>query len=191
MFHSLGVNKMGFSIKNKKDSKTFNEEEKYVKYIENEVIKNGGIIFDPENGNLHINKSLLELPADISEMPSHELGNTLNVFTQQKIYLRTAIMRLELMAESAKRKFYSTSKSIFAEFTSKRMSESAKERLLATNENVKPLYEEYTDKKYILSYMQNILSNIEDSIFLLSREISRRSSDYTDENRSYNVQNKR
>lgn len=162
----------------------------YVEKIENEVVQNGGIIFDPANGNLHIDKNLLELPQDISEMPSHELGNTLNVFTQQKIYLRTAIMRLELMAENARRKFYATSESTFAALTSKRMSESAKERILATDKVTKDVYEEWVDKKFILSYMQNILANIEDSIFLLSREISRRSSDYTDENRVHNVQNK-
>lgn len=181
---------MGIRIKKLNKEKTSNEDS-YVKRIENEVLKNGGVIFDPANGNLHINQDLLELPADISELPSHELGNTLNVFTQQKIYLRTAIMRLELMAENAKRKFYSSSESTFAALTSKRVSESAKERMLATDESIKPIYEEYIDKKYILSYMQTILANIEDSIFLLSREISRRSADFNDESRVHNVQNRR
>lgn len=173
-----------------KISKTSNKYN-YVDYIESEVVKKGGVIFDPSNNNLHINKDLLELPANISEMPSHELGNTLNVFTQQKIYLRTAIMRLTLEAESAKRNFYNTSESIFATLTSKRISESAKERMLATNNEIKPVYEEYIDKKYILQYMQTILSNIEDSIFLLSREISRRSADFNDESRVHNVQSRR
>lgn len=163
----------------------------YVDYIENKVIKNGGIIFDPNNGNLHINSDFLELPMDISEVPSHELGNILNAFTQQKIYLRTVIMRMELMTENSKRKYFSTSESIFSALTSKRMSESAKERILATDKNIKPVYEEYLDNRYTLSYMQSILANIEDSIFLISREISRRSSDYTDENRLHNVQQQR
>lgn len=183
------MSKLKFRAK-KLQNKTSNGKN-YVDYIENKVIENGGIIFDPDKGNIHINGDFLELPIDITEIASHDLGNTLNAFTQQKIYLRTVIMRFELMAENSKRKFYAVSENSFAALTSKRMSESAKERILSTDEKIKPIYEEYTDNCYTLSYMKTILANIEDCIFLISREISRRSSDYTDENRVYNVQNRR
>ena len=170
-----------------KESKLLTPDDDYVKHIENEAASRGGIIFDPKNGNLNINDEMFTLPYDISEVPSPDLGNMLNAFTQQKIYLRTAIMRVSIEMEYLKREYFQVSENIFNEMTTKRVSESAKDRIISTNSTTKEAYNKYNDKRYLLKYMETMLLNIEDSIFLISREISRRGSDMTDEGRADNV----
>ena len=68
-----------------------------------------------------------------------------------------------------------------------KLAESAKERLVVQEPDVKPLYEEYIDLTKKLSIVKMQVENIEDAIFLLSREVTRRTGDFSDENRAYNV----
>jgi hypothetical protein len=67
------------------------------------------------------------------------------------------------------------------------MSETAKERLINNDPAVKESYNIYMDAKRQQSIIQYSLENIEDIIFLISREISRRTGDFEEENRNYNV----
>ena len=74
----------------------------YLDKIETELEKQGVVFFDPQS-NLNISDDYLTLPHEITEITSRELGEYLNTFTQQKLYLRTLLGRVELKVEEARR----------------------------------------------------------------------------------------
>lgn len=158
---------------------------KYLTDIEESLERQGVVFFDEKT--LNISEEYLTLPLQITEVTSRDLGEYLNAFTQQKLYLRTLLGRTEIYLEEVKRKYVVSSEKIYKELSNGKLSETAKERIINSEEEVKPYYYDYIDwvkKRDLLLYS---ISNVEDTIFLLSREVSRRSSDFDDENRSYNV----
>ena len=68
------------------------------------------------------------------------------------------------------------------------MSEKAKERELNSDPDIFPFYETYMDKQRACQLLEFNIANIEDAIFMISREVSRRSGDFSNESRNYNVQ---
>ena len=157
----------------------------YLTRIESSLKSDGVELFDEEY--LNINKEYLALPYEITEITSKELGEYLNAFTQQKMYLRTVAGRILLYIEESRRKYYEVSAEKYRRLTNDKMSETAKERIILTSPEVRPAYEEYVDFKNKGKILDNTIANIEDTIFLLSREISRRTGDFIDERRDYNV----
>ncbi len=160
-------------------------QEDYATRIERSLKKEGVILF--ENDYLNIDDDYLMLPREITEITSKELGEYLNAFTQQKMYMRTLSGRLSLYIEDCRRKYYEVSAERYRRLTNDKMSETAKERVIITSDEVRPYYEEYIDFKNKGKILENSIANIEDTIFLLSREISRRTGDFADDRRDYNV----
>ena len=160
-------------------------QEDYVTRIENSLHKEGVTLFDEKY--LNIDNEYLVLPREITEITSKELGEYLNAFTQQKMYLRTVAGRLLLFIEKSRRKYYEVSADKYRRLTNDKMSETAKERIILSSPEVRPAYEEYTDFKNKGKILDNTIANIEDTIFLLSREISRRTGDFAEDRREYNV----
>lgn len=158
----------------------------YIQRMEQDLASSGVTLFEPSNGTLNINNDFLTLSAELTEIPSRELGEHLNAFTQQKMYMRTLVGRMEILVEDAKRKYMEVSTEYYKELPAK-MAESAKERLISQEPEVKPLYEEYVDLTKKLNMVKIQVENIEDAIFLLSREVTRRTGDFSDENRVHNV----
>ena len=68
------------------------------------------------------------------------------------------------------------------------MTEKAKDIEVNNEEEVLPLYNRLQDLKVKRSVLEHNLASIEDAIFLISREVSRRTGDFNDENRNSNVQ---
>ena len=93
---------------------------------------------------------------------------------------------MECFVEEAKRAYLEVSAELYAEVNQK-LSETAKERLICQDVKVKPKYEEYIDLKTRLNMLKLQIENVEDAIFLISREVTRRNGDFSDENRSHNV----
>lgn len=158
----------------------------YLNRLEEEL-EDKGVVFFEADRNLNIDEDFLVLPAQITEVTSRELGEYLNAFTQQKLYLRTLLGRVDIELENSKRTYIASSESIYKALSNGKLSETAKERMINANEEVKPHYYEYMDwvkRRDLLLYS---VANIEDAIFLLSREVSRRTADFDDENRNYNV----
>ena len=158
----------------------------YLANMEQSLTDDGVVIFEPDKYNLDIDNEYLTLSADLTDIPSRELGKHLNAFTQQKMYMRTLVGRMECFVEEAKRKYLSVSAELYENINQK-LSETAKERIINQDSRVKPYYEEYGDLKQRLNMLKLQVENIEDAIFLLSREVTRRGSDFSDENRSHNV----
>ena len=177
---------MGQKLQSKAKPNPMRVRESYVQHMEKDLARSGVTLFEPSNGTLDINSDYLTLSAELTDIPSKELGEHLNAFTQQKMYMRTLVGRMEIFVEEAKRKYMEVSTQYYKELPPK-LAESAKERLVVQEPDVKPLYEEYIDLTKKLSIVKMQVENIEDAIFLLSREVTRRTGDFSDENRAYNV----
>lgn len=157
----------------------------YLEKMESSLEKEGAVFFDERR--LNIAEDFLTLPAEITEIPSKDLGEYLNAFTQQKVYLRTLLGRADLLAEEARRKYFEKSDPVYRKYSFEKLSETAKDRLINANEGVKPAYHEYVDMKKKYALLEISISNIEDIIFMLSREVTRRTGDFAEESRTYNV----
>ena len=158
----------------------------YLDRMESELEKKGVVFFDA-NTKLNITAEYLELPPEITEVTSRELGEFLNAFTQQKVYLRTLLGRTELLVEEARRAYFDASAELYRKYSIDKMSETAKERMINANPSVQPSYHEYMDCKKKQTLVEYSIANIEDIIFMLSREVSRRTGDFNEENRAHNV----
>ena len=158
----------------------------YLDRMENELEKKGVVFFDADT-KLNITAEYLELPPEITEVTSRELGEFLNAFTQQKVYLRTLLGRTELLVEEARRKYFDASADLYRKYSLEKMSETAKERMINAHPSVKPTYHEFVDCKKKQALVEYSIANIEDIIFMLSREVSRRTGDFNEENRAHNV----
>lgn len=155
--------------------------------ISDEMEDKGVELFKPES-SLNISKEYLSLPAQITEVSSRELGEYLNAFTQQKMYMRTLVGWAELYCEEARRKYVESSDLGYKELLGTKLSETAKEREVNSRKEVLPILEEYLDHKNRLKILNLNIASIEDAIFLISREVSRRTGDFDNETRNYNVQ---
>ena len=151
----------------------------YIDKIESEMGEQGVYLIDNEN-HLNINEDYLDLPREVTEVPSRDLGEFLNAYTQQKVYLRTVLCRCDMLVEEAKRAYYSSTEPFYKRYTNDRISETAKDRLINSQEEVKSYYEEYMDAVRKRSLVETTIANIEDIIFMLSREVTRRGSDLED-----------
>lgn len=163
------------------------ERKSYVDSIQEELEEKGVDFFDP-SGSLNIDSDYLTLPAHITDVPAKELGELLNAFTQQKMYIRTLLGWAECYLEEAKREYLKESQQLYKKLSESKMSEKAKERELNSDPDIFPFYENYMDKQRACQLLEFNIANIEDAIFMISREVSRRSGDFSNESRNYNVQ---
>lgn len=141
-----------------------------------------------QEGILNINNEYLVLPKDLTDVPSVDLGNFLNAFTQQRMYTRTLIGWQELVVEDTKRMYYDKFVPVYEELSKNKMSETSKELIANNCNSVKEHFLNYKDEKYKLKSLNYHLLSIEDAIFLISREISRRGGDFNTESRNESVQ---
>ena len=158
----------------------------YLSRMEKELSEEGVVLFEP-TVNLNIDSEFLSLPQEITEVPSKSLGEYLNAFTQQKMYLRTLLGRMVFQVEDAKREYYEVSREVYEELSKQKLSETAKDRIVNQHEKVAESYYnlvDYQKKQYIV---EQSIENIEDAVFLISREVTRRTGDFNDENRLHNV----
>lgn len=147
-----------------------------------------GVKFFSPNSSLNIDTDYLTLPADLTEIESKELGRYLNAFTQQKMYMRTLISWQSIFIEEKKREYYAVSTPIYSTLSKKDYtSESSKERFINNHSDVVDVFYELRNLEQGLNTLELNIASIEDAVFLLSREVSRRNADFNDENRNDNV----
>lgn len=195
MLDSLRRKPMGLKKSEKKKinpKEMLNQKRSYCDEIQKDLEDQGVDFFRPsENGgSLNIDKNYLSLPQNITEVSARDLGEYLNAFTQQKMYMRTLVGYTELFCEEAKREYLLASDSRYKELLGSKLSETAKEREVNSDPDVLPYYEKYLDYKNKIKLLNFNISSIEEAIFMLSREVSRRTGDYENERRDYNVQTK-
>lgn len=149
-----------------------------------------GIDFFMPDESLNIDMKHLTLPERITDVPSRELGEYLNAYTQQKMYMRTIEGYAELTEEAARRDYMDVAAAKFSELFGTKLSETAKEREVNSSPEVRERYEMWVDCKMKVKLIQSNITSIEDAIFLISREVSRRSGDFDNERRADNVSRK-
>lgn len=157
----------------------------YLEHIEGPLEKKGILFFD--ESRVDIDDEYLHLPREITEISSRDLGEYLNAFTQQRVYMRTILGRVEILEEEARRAYFEVANTQYAKLSEKKLSETAKDRIINTDIDVIPLYEAYMDAKQRVRTVQYAIQNADDVCFLLSREVTRRNGDLENEGRAGSV----
>lgn len=143
-----------------------------------DILNDKGIVFLDNDTYLNVVEDSLQLPSDITEVDSKSLGNLLNVYTQHKVHYRTILGRLEMKLDYDKKRLQLESKDIYRELSfNNKLSESAKEQLMSTDAHISPFYDKYVESKSNVSLVAKAISNFEDIIFMISRELTRRNTD--------------
>ncbi|AEZ50483.1 hypothetical protein F400_gp036 [Bacillus phage BCD7] len=154
--------------------------------VEDELLEEGIELFN----NSNVEENFLQLPADITEIESSELGRHMNAFTQQKMWTRTLIGRMEVNMKAMSRELDGLKAGVYADLPAK-MSIKEKELHFRTNDKVALILQrlDIFEEKHRL--LKDYLENLVDGIFNISREVSRRSADFGDDRRETNIGNKR
>lgn len=163
-------------------------QKQYANKVEESLAKEGVIFFNEEN--LDIDMDFMKLPREITEVSGKDLGEYLNAFTQQKLYLRTLLGRTEVELDEASKEYYEKAHPLYKKYSSEKLSEKAKDRMVNADPNVSKFYNIFVEVKRRCTLISQSIENIEDAIFLISREISRRITDYENESRNMSVQGK-
>lgn len=140
--------------------------------------------------NVNVEDEYLQLPADITEEPSRELGKYFNAFTQQKMWTRTIVGRLSTTVREMRRSLDEVKADVFSSHPAK-MSIKEKELLFQIDSRSREMLDDMFIYEEKLKMAGDYLANIEDAIILISREISRRTSDWNTEQRADNIGKKR
>lgn len=173
-------------LQKKKEKQKVNPKEVLKSRIEQGLEEDGVVFFTPDK-NLNIDSDYLSLPRDITDITNKELGQYLNAFTQQKVYMRTVKGWVDSKLREATFKYQEATRDIYKELSDKKWSEKAKERELVTNPDVTEIYNDMIEAQERCQLVQYSIDNIEDIIFMISREVSRRTGDFKEENRNYSV----
>lgn len=160
----------------------------YCDEVHDTLTEKGVHFFTPDiDGSLNIDEDFLALPANITDVTSRDLGEYLNAYTQQKVYMRTLLGYAEMYAEQARLEYMTVSEKPFRDLLGSKLSETAKEREVNSHQEVRPAYEKWLDHRNQVKLLTYNIASIEDIIFMLSREVSRRTGDFADERREHNV----
>jgi 23S rRNA A1618 N6-methylase RlmF len=158
--------------------------------VENELERDGIIPFD----NSDIMDDYLRLPADLTEEDSKELGKYFNTFTKQKMWTRTLLGRTSALLRELSEELDEIKDKVFSELPAK-MSVTEKMLKLRSHarhgERASELLEDVARLEEKRNMLGDYLENLIDGIFNVSREISRRESDWGDDKRETSINNKR
>ena len=104
----------------------------YCDKVQKELEDQGVDFFKPseDGGTLHIDKDYLSLPQNITEVSARDLGEYLNAFTQQKMYMRTLVGYAVLFEEEARREYMAVSETRYSEMLISKLSETAIGRVI-------------------------------------------------------------
>lgn len=151
--------------------------------VEKELAKDGIIPFD----NANVLDDYLKLPSDITEVPSRDLGRFFNTFTQQKVWVRTNLSRVVILSKELESDLDNIRQNVYAELPVKM---SVKEKELQLRDKAEDLIHQINivnSKKIMLS---DYLDSLIDILFVISREVTRRSDDFKDDSRENSIERK-
>ena len=104
--------------------------------------------------------------------------------------MRTLLGWAKLYYDEAQVEYAQKSQDLYRKLSESKLSEKAKEREINSNPNIFPYYEKMVDKQRACYLLEMNIESIEDIVFMISREVSRRTGDFHEENRNYSVQRK-
>ena len=141
-------------------------------------------------GNESIEADFLHFPPFLSDVPSKELGNYLHAFTQQRMYIRGLLNRMEAVLAEAEIKLSPFKDAVFSELPVK-MSVTEKTGKLYSDRRTAERMEEIFKLEQKVALLKSLMQSLDDGIFNISREVTRREADFSGERRGSNVGNKR
>lgn len=130
----------------------------------------------------NVDEDYLTLPRDITEVTSLELGRFFNAFSQQKMWTRTLIGRVKVNIRELEQSVADAKGTFFKSLPAK-TSVKEKELLFLQDEASLGANMQLIRLKEKLQMLDMYIANLEDGIFNISREITRRSSDWRDDKR--------
>lgn len=142
----------------------------------------------PRFTNANVNEDYLQLPMDITEVESRELGRYFNAFTQQKMYVRSLIGRVSNTLSILEERLSSYRSEIYSSLPAKT---SVKEKEMIFQAKMAEEDNDYSTWRIRLQIASDYLEGLNDGITLISREISRRESDWEVSKREDNIGKKR
>lgn len=142
----------------------------------------------PRFTNANVNEDYLQLPMDITEVESRELGRYFNAFTQQKMYVRSLIGRVSNTLSILEERLSSYRSEIYSSLPAKT---SVKEKEMIFQARMAEEDNDYSTWRIRLQIASDYLEGLNDGITLISREISRRESDWEVSKREDNIGKKR
>lgn len=173
--------------KSKAEPKEVVKEERNIsEEVEEQLAEEGITLFTNEN----VVEDYLQLPADLTEETSQDLGRYFNAFTQQKMYVRTVIGRLSAIVREKDNSMNILRAEVYSGMNAK-VSQKEKELQFQSDPRVQEQMEDLFSFKEKLLMASDYLDGLIDGITLISREISRRESDWNDNKRSDNLEKKR
>lgn len=152
--------------------------------IETELSGEGIVLFD----NSEIMNEFLRLPADLTEVTSRDLGRYFNTFTKQKLWVRTLLSRTSAMLRDLEEDMDNLRSTIFRDLPPKM---SVTEKELHLRERAEDKLKEVAFLEEKRKMLSDYLENLMDGIICISREITRRESDWNDEKRDHSIGGKR
>ena len=170
------------SVPTEADVQELNVEESLLDIVERELEQDGIVMFTNDN----INKDYLQLPPHLDEEEPKEIGRYLHTFTQQRIWTRTLLARVGILLREANEELDKQKARVFAEQPVK-MSVTEKELKLYEDEASTQILERIKLLSAKYDMLDSYMKNLEDGIFDISREISRRGYDFNSQNRVENV----
>lgn len=141
-------------------------------------------------GNDNVDDAYLQLPFDLTEEDSRELGRYFNAFTQQKMYLRGIIARLNAVIRGIASDLTTIRSDVYRELP-ERTSVKEKELYFSASDEARDKVKELEFYEEKLGVAEAYIESLEDAITLVSREISRRESDWNHSVREENLEKKR
>lgn len=133
----------------------------------------------PTFNNSNVDSNYLQLPKDLTILPTSEIGKYLNALVQQKMYIRTLASQARAIYREAKSNFDKEKCRVFTQAPPK-MSVTEKELRVFQDEQAEQSrsFMEYALEKY--DYLKDIMESYDDGQFLVSRELTRRMKDTED-----------
>lgn len=133
--------------------------------------------------NNNVDTDYLQIPRDLTVLPTNEIGKYLNALVQQKMYIRTLTSQARAVYREAKSLFDKEKCRVFASSPAK-MSVTEKELRVFQDEQAEASRKcmEYALERY--DFLQDVLESYNDGQFLVSRELTRRLKDVEDTNRA-------
>lgn len=145
-----------------------------------EFLKETGVnTFDNQN----VDAEYLKLPKDLTELPTNEISKYLNAITQQRMYVRTLASQARAIYREAKSAYDREKCRVFSLAPAK-MSVTEKELRVYQDERASEIRAtmEYSLERF--DFLKDIMDSLDDGIFLVSRELTRRLKDFDDNSRN-------
>lgn len=154
--------------------------------VEGDLSEDGIKPFDNEE----VDNDYLVLPRYIDDVDSRELGRYLNTFTQQKMWTRTLLGRVNVELRECDQQVREVQYQVYSELPAK-MTVKEKDVYVRKDERAEDIMKRYDYLAERQSFLVSYLESLTEGIFNISRAMTNRASDIKSQQREDNANNQR